>query len=161
MGRTGFTRLIAALIGGLVSLVCAALAQTDSGIFTLPGAEGRPLEEIGRIAIVDNDPVLSSKMMGLFDAQGKEIRRSLLSGVSERTLLLSPGTYTVALHCDSGGSWYPMPTRLRVDSGHTYTLWCKNITGLTARVKFKAQSHVEWEESRAPEQATPVEPGAN
>lgn len=133
---------------GALSLIYACLAQADD-VFTLPAAADRPMEEIGRILIIDMDPVLRTKVAGLFDAQNKEIRHNRLVGVGEHTMLLTPGTYTVAINCDSGGSWYPLPTKLRVDAGQTYTLWCKNITGMAARVKFKSESHAQWEASRA------------
>lgn len=148
---------------GVFALICAHAAHSEDGVFTLPSAVGRPLDELGRISIVDIDLALKPMVNGLFDENGKQIRRNLLLGVGDHTMLLTPGTYTVGLRCGDTTSWFERPTKVRVDAGRTYTLWCKNITGLSARVKFKEQSHAEWELSKttAPTDNTAPQPSAS
>lgn len=130
------------------SAVIASAMITSVGwagdLFTLPSASGQPMEQLGRVIVADKDPVLRPFVMGLVDGNGKEVRANPLLGVSAHTMILTPGTYTVVLRCGDTVSWFDLPTRLRVDAGQTYTLWCKNITGLAARVKFKEESHADW-----------------
>ena len=115
-----------------------------------PAASGQPMEQLGRIIVADKEPSLRPMVMGLLDEKGKEIRTNPLLSISAHTMILTPGTYTVALRCGDTTSWFELPTRVRVDAGKTYTLWCKRITtGLAARVKFKEEPHADWERAQA------------
>jgi hypothetical protein len=140
-----------ALVANPIALVAGVMMSSVAPAgeaFTLPAASGLPMDQLGRIIVADKDPVLRPFVMGLLDGDGKEIRTNPLLSVSAHAMLLTPGTYTVVLRCGDTVSWYNLPTRVRVNAGQTYTLWCKSITGLAARVKFKEEPHADWDRAQ-------------
>lgn len=138
------------------------LAAESADVYTLPAATGLPIEQLARVIAVPGPKNVASKFVALFDDKRHEIRvrKFPVVSVTGTELRLPPAKYAFTVSCARPlGDFNYVPFSMTLAVGHTYSIWCEPIPWSVPIVRFKDQSHAEWDGSAVqPEAAADSKP---